>query len=308
MKNYARGINIKDIREGLFFIARMEDEGLELRNDANLTTLSSMTESIKDTFSYQCKSDKQYADIHKKIRNSIEKSLIPFKYFEWIKNNDMACFHVWLFILDEYSYIKTIRYDRNWINPSRLINSHEPTKEGKLQAIIEFFDCSRTSVNEKLKLLSYLKNRWSTDWYLNTSIDWVDKSDHIQCEWIWRMLLKYSAVSKDKIITNHYEVYMLIRALFGVQANKRVTIFTDDSIGIKSMTVRDIFTLIHKSWMQKKYRDKQKIKTKSEISLSKEVKLKLKYIAKKTGWHPDKIIEELILKRATEIVSPDCKS
>jgi hypothetical protein len=122
-----------------------------------------------------------------------DRSLLDISQFGWIDSkNDRLCYFVWLKILD----IKVAGSDS--LSPSIYfslpINKSPVSVADKRAAVIDFFDLSSATIQEKINMLESIRMQWSIA-ERSSNFKWIDKQNLNQCHWAIEQLKLHFSIS-----------------------------------------------------------------------------------------------------------------
>jgi hypothetical protein len=209
-----------------------------------------------------------------------------------------TCFFAWSYIkhLRENCFTNNQYEMTSWAKTYTKMYVVPNTHSQRFRAIVGYYDCfgfsSKMTLERKGRLFSTLVVKWNEIEVKNKFTRWIDKNDEALCEWLWNALLKEKLVCNDIIIRNTHEAYLAIMGFLSawgnVPAGPTITFRnTDDRIEGKEQ----FLTRMHKTWMQKKYREKSKV---NELKLSQSTLKKLAFICQETKIKPEECVANYI--------------
>lgn len=215
------------------------------------------------------------------------KQLIPISNFEWLENNDRACYWMWAKLrtivwhqLKDISELSIIPDNANVYEYFNLSLTPNNTKE-RYDCIIKFFDFWTSDYNNKTTFLERKKSEWSTIFKLPKPFKWLDSHGKEQYQWTWEQLSKQGIPTLHFNVTSSEELYHAIFAAFD----------TWQTIP----EIRKLFLIqINKAWSQKKYRNNLEGKKPLNTYLNEETKLKLDSLATKNRRRIHEMLEDII--------------
>ncbi|MEL7307099.1 MAG: hypothetical protein AAGK05_03985 [Pseudomonadota bacterium] len=225
-----------------------------------------------------------------------EQSLLSLNEFDWIKDNERACYFLWASI---YFNSYAISPDSPWASQTQEyepryvhfysyhnLKSNPSNTAERYDEVVKYFDRVQQPIDWKLNLLSHLKNIWARIFTSRKPFTWLERDNEEQCRWAWDYLRKikydYTRPMIDKLSpTNTAEIYL---AIYGVY----------DIWNVAPDTKRLFSIDFNKAWQQKKLRDGRQGKKACSLVLHKDTKLKLDELAKTRKVTLSQLVEQLI--------------
>ncbi len=290
---------------------RMLEKGIHLDANANLFTNEGIESAINDAFNQHFASAGAEAGFRKFMLEEVKSRLLPDNAFTWLSKNDAACFYVLEYLNCHYSSSDEIDgevslYIKEWVNFHAIYNKYPASSRERFDTITEFFDRSKKTIDDKFHLLKHLQSEWSFYRFTYGRLQWIDKNDNDQCEWVWKYILdKFSLrIAAEIIITNNHERYMAICAvLLNLEEVRHTKKGRKEKKEAKVLLDRDEFIdMMHKVWKQRVYRDNiQKKASTTGLHLKKQTLSKLKKLEKSTQQSAEAMIESWIDKHYAKI-------
>lgn len=223
--------------------------------------------------------------------------LLPKKSFDWIKNDDRACYYVWG---------KTINLDTTNIRdkkindifkfghgsivnkketPNKLealnLNKHPADTQERIDQIILIFDLIDLDIQKKEKALHDIKNEWSDIYSQKNNFRWLDFKNKEICEWAWNYIKNHSDFCINLSPINDYERYLCFYAAFDLWSAGKDT--------------KKLFNInINKAISQQKFRAGIKNKKALNTFIDKKAKEQLEFLSKNKNMRINQVIEYLI--------------
>ncbi len=243
------------------------------------------------------KTQKESEDLIKNINDICNNNLLPIDLFNWIKNEDRACYYAWgkTRTLNVESYTNNIKnnllsqlgrtlkenkktstaYDE--LNLSKYPSS---TKE-RFELIIYLFDFIDLSLPQKEAILNDIKNEWSIIFNKKNPFRWLDMKNEELCEWAWCYIKKHSNFCDYLSPTNNIERYHSFYAAF--------------DLWDASEDTKKLFSInINKAYSQQKFRAGIKNKKALNTFIDEKSKKRLDDLSKRKGMKINQLIEYLI--------------
>lgn len=211
--------------------------------------------------------DKELTDWVINKAKQCKEELLPDIEFNWLKNNDRACYYVWLSLREDQA--KQPR-NLNYYNLLRLATVTSSSAE-RYNAILSFFDCWTQNTATKKEHLEDLKKAWGAC-LDETPFKWLNKKDAEVIEWAYSYIATFIQditptrppegylFALDNKPTDTGERYQAIYAMLDILTPSDKKILKDK---------------INKTFSQRKFREKKKDETPLNTHMSKETKRKL---------------------------------
>ncbi|EMI5491001.1 hypothetical protein REJ26_002117 [Providencia stuartii] len=224
--------------------------------------------------------------------------VIQNEEFDWIKSNERCTFFILyyinhyltnkkIFAINNHRYrgmYRTSEYERvDYPNPLRKYKQGLPASPNNvkdaLNNIMYFFDLLDSSIEKKIEVLEYLKQKWMLIKGENY-LSWIDERNPAQMEW-----------AKNYIEKSHL-FYLWTRSDVYTFASEYVKLvgYFDVSFDVSPDSKELLIIKMKKAWSQENYRSQISEKKVLNTYLDKDVKDKLSRLAKQ---HRMKINEYL---------------
>jgi hypothetical protein len=236
----------------------------------------------------------QYA---KDIESEAKQLLTPLNELSWIKENERACFWVWITISRSYFFASPshpYHYNLEQNPPAKPINFYKnlplqsitSNSDDRFENIIQFFDSVPQPKIWRKRLLKYLKEFWAIIYNERKPFPWLNPNDSEQCEWAWNFISNtnntYSTPNIDGILPiNQKEKYLAVYAAY-------------DCWNAPSDSKKLFSHNFNKAWHQKKHRDSRQGKKVCNFVLHEDVKRKLDQMADERRISRNRLVEMLI--------------
>lgn len=211
-----------------------------------------------------------------------KEELLPDIEFNWLKNNDRACYYAWLSLReDQVEQPQDLNYYQRLRLPTVTSSSQE-----RYDTILSFFDCLPKSVAIKKGLLEDLKRAWGAG-LDETPFKWLNKKDAEVIGWAYSYIETFI---QDIILTRPPEGYLLVLENKPADINERyqaIYAMFDILTPVDKKILKD---KINKTFSQRKFREKKKDETPLNTHMSKETKRKLDELRE----HYNKNIQQMI--------------
>jgi hypothetical protein len=207
--------------------------------------------------------------------------LIPTPHFNWVKNNDRACYWLWIVVRTA-----TYRELNGANNFSRLyeqlgINEAPSNTNERYDCIVRFFDYWVSDPKSKISYMEGKKSQWSQIFNTQRPFAWLTVDDE-QCHWVWSRLIKERIPLWFINTTDIEELYRAIFAVFDAW------MASNDS--------KELFLIkTNRAWSQKKYRDNLEGKKPLNTYLNEETKHKLDILSVKNRIKIHEMLEDIII-------------
>lgn len=213
--------------------------------------------------------------------------------FSFLDDYD-ACFFAWSYIkhLRENPYKDNQYLMTDWAKTCIKMYVIPDTHIQRLRAVVGYYDCLGISLDRKRELLSTLILKWNEIEVKNKLTRWIDKDNEEMCDWLWNYLLKEKSVCNDICIRNTREKYFAIMGFLNAWGS--VPAGPSGRFKNTGNHIEDKETFLikmHKTWKQKKYREKLKM---NELKLSQSTLKKLAFIHQQTKVRPEEYIANYI--------------
>lgn len=288
--------NIKDIREARIYIYQLDIK--KFNEPLDVSNLEQYNIEINDTLRKN-KNPEETNNLIKKIDELCANTLLPIKIFNWIKNEDRACYYVWgkvrLLDVNSFKSIKiniphrafgnvlgenkktSIAYDE--LN----LNKYPSSTSERFEIIIHLFDLMDLNIERKEEILNDIKNEWGNTFSNKNNFRWLDIKNKELCEWAWNYIKKYSDFCSYLSPVNDTERYLCFYAAFDLWS--------------ASQDTKKLFSLnINKANSQQKFRAGIKNKKALNTFIDEKSKNRLDLLSKKHSMKLNQMIEYLIDK------------
>lgn len=211
-----------------------------------------------------------------------KEELLPDIEFNWLKNNDRACYYAWLSLRENQAKQPQ---DLNYYQRLRLPTVTSSSQE-RYDTVLSFFDCLPKSVAIKKGLLEDLKRAWGAG-LDETPFKWLNKKDAEVIGWAYSYIETFI---QDIILTRPPEGYLLVLENKPADINERyqaIYAMFDILTPVDKKILKD---KINKTFSQRKFREKKKDETPLNTHMSKETKRKLDELRE----HYNKNIQQMI--------------
>lgn len=257
-----------------------------------------------------------------------KQELLPFEEFSWFKDDERACYFVWVSIyLNSYysapnhpttaaPQLQSPTYDPYYYDPSNptatapppipqyalpysqlgLKNNLSNSME-RFDEVVNYFDRVRQPREWKLNLIAHLKGIWGHIFSSRKPFSWLEKDNEEQCRWAWDYINKIDWDNSKPIVsqlsvTSTEEMYFAIYAAYDTWE--------------ATTEAKRLFTIdFNKAWQQKKLRDGRQGKKACSLVLDKDIKLKLDELAKTKKVTLSQLVEQLIEKEHASTIKRD---
>lgn len=228
------------------------------------------------------------------LLSEAKQTLLRLEEFDWLHNNDRACFWAWRTISQPWTPIVQYNQLNNFLaihplpyNNLNLKLNPASSKE-RLEEIVKFFDRIEQPLPWKKLLLDALKAEWAKIYGVRKPFTWLKADDSEQCEWAWNYISTSNPTSDFSTPStcgltpvNQKERYLAIYAAYDCWNTHPDT--------------KKIFCLnFNKAWHQKKHRDSRQGKKACNLVLTSEAKAKLDQMAQEQGITLNRLVETLI--------------
>lgn len=217
------------------------------------------------------------------------RQLIHISNFEWVKDNDRACYWLWLKVrtatepelLADYENIDP--RSNLFVYDELNLNISPSSIEERYNCIVSFFDSWRSDPSYKTLFLDNQRNQWGCILRLQRPFKWLDADNEQQCLWAWEQLSKRGIPTQHINFITSKEIYHAVFAAF-------------DAWQAHSFDSKELFlTKINKAWSQKKYRDNLEGKKPLNTYLNEETKHKLDVLSAKNRRKIHEMLEYIII-------------
>ena len=223
--------------------------------------------------------------------------LLPKKSFDWIRDDDRACYYVWgktinldtINIQDkkikdtfQFGYGSIIKKKETSNKLEALnLNKYPANTQERIDQIILIFDLIDLEIQKKEKALHDIKNEWSDIYSQTNNFKWLDFKNKEICEWAWNYIKKHSDFCINLSPINDYERYLCFYAAFDLWSAGKDT--------------KKLFNInINKAISQQKFRAGIKNKKALNTFIDKKAKEKLEFLSKNKNMRINQVIEYLI--------------
>lgn len=223
--------------------------------------------------------------------------LLPKKSFDWIRDDDRACYYVWgkTISLDttniqdkkikdifQFGYGSIInKKEKSNKLESLNLNKYPADTQERIDQIILIFDLIDLDIQKKEKVLNDIKNEWSNIYSQKNDFKWMDFKNKEICEWAWNYIKDHSDFCINLSPINDYERYLCFYAAFDLWNAGKDT--------------KKLFSInINKARSQQKFRAGIKNKKALNTFIDKKAKEKLEFLSKNKNMRINQVIEYLI--------------
>ncbi|AWH88223.1 hypothetical protein [Limnobaculum parvum] len=240
-------------------------------------------------------------------------TLIPDIEFEWLKNNEHACYWLWTYLrsadngmLNNY-YITDNTVTNELTDYEKLgLNTSPVNTQHRYNLIIDFFDSWYAPLNYKTSLLKKLESEWEAINVKPKPFKWLDINDDEQCKWVWNYI---SEAQKPKLAyTLAYSDKMKIPTFYLHPSNIdeiKLAIYVAVNLWRAHPDTKKLFFKdINKAFSQKKHRIKKADSKPFNTYLKIETKKRLNEIARRQDKKIVDIIDSLI-NQAYDTLPPE---
>ncbi|MBB1351238.1 MULTISPECIES: hypothetical protein [unclassified Pseudoalteromonas] len=236
-----------------------------------------------------------------------EQSLLSLDEFDWIKDNERACYFLWASIyLNSYAEypahplaLQTQEHQPQYIHfySQHNLKSNPSNSKERFGEVVNYFDRVRQPREWKLNLIAHLKGIWGHIFSSRKPFSWLEKDNEEQCRWAWDYISKIDWDNSKPMIsqlsaTSTKEMYFAIYAAYDTwnAATEAKRLFTID---------------FNKAWQQKKHRDSRQGKKACSLVLHEDIKNKLDELAKTRKVTLSQLVEQLIEKEHSSTLKRD---
>lgn len=226
--------------------------------------------------------------------------LLPIEKFNWIKNDERACYWVFGNIILGYQshYIKNMLSDAP--SPSNLgfTETYTNHKE-RFDALVRYIDIYNLydfSHEKKSILLDLLKRKWGEMHCRRKPFTWLKKENTDQCRWAWEYIKSYEIYPEHQGLKTISSYLPLAYNYNPLDKNEMYfSIYAAFDLWETHADTKTVFlNKFNKAWHQKKLRDSREGKKVCNLVLSEEVKNKLDKMAENKNMKINKFVEMLI--------------
>lgn len=223
--------------------------------------------------------------------------LLPKKLFDWIRDDDRACYYVWgktinldTTNIQDKKINDTFKFGHGSIvnkkeTPNKLevlnLNKYPADTQERIDQIILIFDLIDLDIQKKEKALHDIKNEWSDIYSQKNNFKWLDFKNKEICEWAWNYIKNHSDFCINLSPINDYERYLCFYAAFDLWSAGKDT--------------KKLFNInINKAISQQKFRAGIKNKKALNTFIDKKAKEQLEFLSKNKNMKINQVIEYLI--------------
>ncbi|MGI7008356.1 hypothetical protein [Citrobacter braakii] len=282
-------LEISDERELFFFLNIAIKKGQDINTERWGMSIDGLKKAVFCCF--QNEGAVQFQQTILEIKK--ECSLLDERYLTWLKN-PAACFFTWVYINHiELGNSQQSDVFKSWRKTFRQIYGIPDSYEQRYHSIVGYFDCIEDSPVNKIEIINSINRMWNLLKVKDKYNRWIDASDRELCEWLWNSLLSEGTASYDITISHPGEIHYAIMAVLQAWPCEPVRPKEMIKAGVHLISREAALTKLHKTWMQRKYREKLQL---DDLSLSQPIRKKLHFIHRKMGVSPEGIISEFIEK------------
>lgn len=279
-----KNISTQSIRKCRFYLNYFLTRGIQIpiiNSDDPNELCNALNDALDRNTSYKREEFIEVIELH------CSEQLLLISNFDWLENNDRACYWLWV-------AIRTTTYreladapapqkitDNNLMYDGLNLNAMPSSTQERYNCIVGFFDSWQSNSDNKTSFLENKRSEWSHIFSSQKAFKWLNDDDEQQCHWAWSHLLKEQIPTWFINAANTKELYHAIFAVFDAwQA-------TSDR--------KELFLIrINKAWSQKKYRDNLEGKKPLNTYLNEETKHKLDMLSVKHRRKIHEMLEDII--------------
>ncbi|WP_296062981.1 hypothetical protein [uncultured Amphritea sp.] len=291
-------VSTSSIRDCKYFLNYLAQRRIPLFL-GNTSSADGYCAAINDALLRHLHSEETRGVFIKVMEQSCREELIDISNFEWLQNNDRACFYAWGYLRTasdqalgyaqppaqslitasgQLGYVQPASQTSTMYEQLSLANAPSSTKE-RFDTIVDFFDRWSEDISFKLQALWKIKFSWTHVYNGIQPFKWLNKKDEVQCEWVVEYISKVGGP------------FLLIQPINNVERYHGI-IAGYDLWSAHPDTKKLFAAKIAKAWSQKKHRDSRVGKKPLNTYLKEETKLKLDELSQRN----DKKIHEMLEK------------
>lgn len=204
------------------------------------------------------------SSLTKEILEFCNSRLIPKEKFAWITLKDCRI-HIW--VINAIHNLNAI-YSIN--NPSPplipILSLNQIPSGARREYFIHAIDNWNTTLSDKEGLVSSLEARWRNGRTPKAQTKWIDEKNYSQLEWAWKYLTKHQLEMSILKPVTQTELYTAIFASLDNMLTEHNFHPAERQLFIEKMK---------KTWSQKKYRNSEKAKQQTYVSMTKQTRQRL---------------------------------
>lgn len=305
--NVRSSIVVKDIRTSrfLFWYIRNNIQGMkQFAFDGNNPDTALSERIINTALEVGCPDPIQRSNFISTLELAINTTLLPEKYFSWLKENERATFWLWgLMCLDSRcmeSINKKLGTNSNWYHKAGLTDSPVSHSE-RYSIIVALLDFINIETNQAPLMRQWLYDRlvfWRANDHQQVKLRWLTQDHTDICTWAYNYIKKFqkehASGEGNKLDPVHIpEPLNSVETFHSIFAMLDLWVASDE---IQQKAIRKI----NKAFYQKNFRRKQSEKRERE-SISDAHEERLNFLAEFYKSDKMSVIERLIDERVQGI-------
>ena len=305
--NVRSSIVVKDIRTSrfLFWYIRNNIQGMkQFAFDGNNPDTALSERIINTALEVGCPDPIQRSNFISTLELAINTTLLPKKYFSWLKENERATFWLWgLMCLDSRcmeSINKKLGTNSNWYQKAGLTDSPVSHSE-RYSIIVALLDFINIETNQAPLMRQWLYDRlvfWRANDHQQVKLRWLTQDHTDICTWAYNYIKKFqkehASGEGNKLDPVHIpEPLNSVETFHSIFAMLDLWVASDE---IQQKAIRKI----NKAFYQKNFRRKQSEKRERE-SISDAHEERLNFLAEFYKSDKMSVIERLIDERVQGI-------
>lgn len=277
-----KGVSTKNIRHCRYFLNYLALRGIQLPL-GNTSTADGCCAIINDSLLSCFPREEDRKNFIKGMEQHCHEELIDIENFEWLQNNDRACYWAWGYLRTAHNH--ALGYAPSAASPLLyeqlgLAKAPSSTKE-RFDTIVDFFDMWNEQTSFKLEILQSIKSSWINIFSGIKPFKWLDKDNESQCKWTITYLQKAGIPLWFLQPVGNAELYHAIIAAYDLWPEHPDT--------------KKLFHInISKAWSQKKHRDSLVGKKPLNTYLKEETKQKLNALSVRHDKKIHEVLERII--------------